>query len=160
MCAHEETEDWVCRSFKLATAMQAADAQIKAKVLAEATGAAVAATPHPVSGSRAEYDDMLNVLELVASVGLRPSPWEGEELEWTTGIVQGGSHTVHATGDSTGLSVEFPFQSRTSLLTASTREGNPQPGNGVLLVLHLPTSVGEADGLRFAAELSAGSCRP
>jgi hypothetical protein len=155
MYAHDETDDWVRKSFGLVAAIQAADAQIKAQVLAEFTGAEVDATPHPSSGLRPEHDDMLNVLEdVVVPLGQRSSAWEGEELEWTTEIVQRGQYTVLATGDSTGLSAEFPFQSRTSLLTVTTETSNPQLGNGALLVLRLPMNIGETDGHRFAVALN------
>jgi hypothetical protein len=155
MYVHAETEDWVRLTFQLVTAMQAADAQIKAEPLAEATGSIAATSAHPSSGPREEYDGMLHVLEhFVGPLGMEPSAWEGEELEWTTAMIQRGTQTVLATGDATGLGAEFPFQSRTSLLTVSSAAVNPQLGNGVLLVLHLPMAVGEADGLRFAAELT------
>ncbi len=155
MYVHEETAGWVTQTFKLACAIQAADAQIKASDLAEATGAAVAASAHPRSGARADLDDMLNVLEyVVAPAGERPSAWEGEEIEWTTSILRQGGGSVLTFGGASGLSAEFPFQSRTSLLTVSTRERNPQLGNGVLLALRLPMNIDERDGVRFAAELT------
>lgn len=153
MYVHEETEAWVARTFKLVTATQAAVAHATATLLAEVTSATVAATPHPLSGARNDADEMLGVLEFVASVGQEPSPWEGAELEWTTAIVQGAPQTVLATGGATGLTAEFPFQSRTSLLTATTEASNPQLGNGVLLLLRLPMNIGQADGVRFAVEL-------
>jgi hypothetical protein len=155
MYAHEETAGWVSGTLKMATALQAADAQIKAAGLADATGASVAATPHPVNGPRLERDEMLDVLEHgIAPAGAERSAWEGEELEWTTGMVQGFGVVVAVNGDENGLSVELPFQSRTSLITVTTRSPNPQLGNGVLLVLHLPMTIGERDGIRFAAALT------
>jgi hypothetical protein len=75
-------------------------------------------------------------------------------MRWTTELVQRGAFTVLATGDDTGMSAEFPLQSRTSLLTVTTEAENPQLGNGVLLVLHLPMGIGQADGVRLAAELT------
>ena len=126
MYVHEETEDWVRRSFQLVTAIQAADAQIKAPVLAELTDAAVAASAHPESGARPVLDDMLNVLEhVVVPLGSGPSAWQGGQMRWTTDIVRRGTFTVLATGDETGFSAEFPLQSRTSLLTVTTELENP-----------------------------------
>lgn len=155
MYAHAETRDWVGKTFQLIVAMQAADAQIKASVLAELTGSSVAATPHPASGPRPDYDDMLNVLEaVVAPLGQLASAWYGEEMEWITSVVQSGRYTVLATGDESGLSAEFPFQSRTSLVTVTTEAGNLQVGNGVLMILHLPMNIEETDGVRFAAKLT------
>jgi hypothetical protein len=154
MYAHEETEGWAGRLFKLVAAMQAADAQIKAALLAEVTGATVAATPHPLSGPRPDLDDMLNVLEqVVVPHGQGMPPWRGEDMEWTTAMVRQGPNVVLAMGDESGLTLELPFQSRTSLVTVTTDAPNPQLGNGVLLLLHLPMTIAQADGVRFAAEL-------
>lgn len=155
MYAHAESEDWVRRTFQLVVAMQAADAQIKADNLATPMGFAVAASAHPTSGPRPDYDDMLSMLEQVAGVGQQPSMWKGDDMEATTMAVQRASSTVLATGDASGISAEFPFQSRTSLLTVTTDAPNPQLGNGVLLLLHLPMTIAESDeGVRFAAELT------
>jgi hypothetical protein len=155
MYVHEETAGWVTPTFKLVCAIQAADAQIKASVLAESTGSAVAVSEHPRSGARPDLDDMLNVLEhVVAPAGERPSAWEGEEMEWTASFLSQGAGSVLTLGGESGLSAEFPFQSRTSLLTVSTRERNPQLGNGVLLTLHLPMNIDEPEGLRFATDLT------
>lgn len=155
MYVHAETEDWVRRTFQLVTAIQAADAQLKVTVLADLTGAEIAASAHPTSGPRPQPDDMLDVLEHVASrLGRRESAWQGEQMRRLTEFVQRGSFTVLATGDETGLSAEFPLQSRTSLLTVTTQAENPQLGNGVLLILHLPMLIDQDDGLRLAAELT------
>jgi hypothetical protein len=155
MYAHAETEDWVRRTFQFVVAMQAADAQIKAGVFADALGATVAATPHPTSGPRPEPDAMLDVLrDIVAPRGELPSAWEDEEMEWTLNVVRRSPHTVLATGSETGISAEFPFQSRTSLLTVTTEARNPQLGNGALLLLHLPMTIDEADGIAFATDLN------
>ena len=56
MYAHADTGDWLRPTFQRVSAIQAADAQIKASVLAEATGAAVAASAHPDSGPRPDYE--------------------------------------------------------------------------------------------------------
>jgi hypothetical protein len=149
MYAHDETSEWVRKAFGLVVAMQAADAQIKAAMLAELTESEVDASSHPVSGPRPDLDEMLNVLEhIVVPRGAHRSEWEGEELEWTTEIVRRGLYTVLATGDAKGLSAEFPFQSCTSLLTVTTEVSNPQLGNGALLVLRLPMNVAEDEGRR------------
>src|SRR5262249_42475373 len=141
--------------FRLVVAMQATDAQIKAAMLAELTGSEMDASSHPASGPRPDFDDMLNVLEhIVVPLGAHRSSWEGEELEWTSEIVQRRQYTVLATGDARGLSAEFPFQSGTSLLTVTTEVSNPQLGNGALLVLRLPMNVAEHEGQRFAVALN------
>lgn len=115
------------QAFTIVVAMQAADAQIKAGLLAEMTDARVAATAHPASGPRPDFDDMLNVLEqVVVPLGQQPCPWRGEQMESTTAPVRQGAFTVLANGDATGLSAEFSFQNRTSLLTVGTETLNPQ----------------------------------
>lgn len=155
MYAHSETERWVRKTFQLAVAMQAAEAQNTAALIAGTVGATAAATPHPVSGPRLERDDMLDVLhEIVAPYGELPSAWEGEEMEWTLDAVRRSPYTVLATGSETGMSAEFPFQSRTSLLTVTTEERNPELCNGALLLLHLPMTFAAAEGIAFATELS------
>ncbi len=155
MYAHGETEDWSRRVFQLVVAMQAAEAHASAGVLAEVLGATVAATPHPLSGARPGPDDMLDVLrDVVAPHGVPSSAWAGEEMERTLEVVRSSPYTVLATGDESGFSAELPFQSRTSLLTVSTRERNPQLGSGALLLLHLPMTIDEADGVAFATDLN------
>jgi hypothetical protein len=69
-------------------------------------------------------------------------------------VIRRGQQTVMANGDAKGLSAEFPFQSRTSLLTLTTDARNPQLGNGVLSLLRLPVSFDEEDGIRFAHDLN------
>jgi hypothetical protein len=155
MYVHANTEDWVKATFQNAVAIQAADAQLKSELLAEMTHSTVAVSGHPISGRRELADDMLLVLEqFVVPSGREPSVWEGEEMEWITTMVQQAGYTVMATGDETGLSAEFPFQSRTSLLTISTEETNPQLGNGALLILKLPMQFEQTPGIRFALELN------
>lgn len=154
MFAHQQTEDWVHPIFKAVVAMQAADAQIKAAALAEATGANVAATAHPQTGPRPTYDDMLNVLELFADAGTNAPPWCGPELEAMTAQVGGSPYVALATGGADGLTVEVPFQRDTSLLTVRTDESNPQLGRGLLMVLRLAPSIEEAEGVELATRLT------
>src|SRR5438034_3926077 len=77
-----QTLPWVKRLFSIAVATQAADAQIKGKILAEMLGARPAVSGHPESGRRNDYDDMLNsVAAVVAPRGQRASLWQGEEVK-------------------------------------------------------------------------------
>lgn len=155
MYMHAETADWVERWFAQVVAMQAADAQLKASLLAQVTGSSPATSAHPISGQRTDFDDMLNVLEqVVVPRGEDPCPWEGDDMRTVVDIIRGGQQTVMANGDGDGLTAEFPFQSRTSLLTLTTEARSPQLGNGVLSLLRLPVSFSEEDGIRFAHELN------
>lgn len=155
MYLHAETADWVRRWFGQVVAMQAADAQLKAPLLARVTDSSPATSAHPTAGKRDEYDDMLNVLEqVVVPRGEDPCPWGGDDMRTVVEIIRGGQQTVMANGDGDGLTAEFPFQSRSSLLTLTTEARNPQLGNGVLSLLRLPVSFGEEDGIRFAHDLN------
>ena len=155
MYLHEETADWVRRCFGTVVAIQAADAQLKAELLAKITGAEPAPSAHPTSGLRPELDGMLHLLEhVVVPAGQEPSAWEGDQMLAVLEVVQSSGNTVLATGDAAGLTAELPFQSETSLLTVATRESHPQLGNGVLIKLTLPVLFSEEDGPRFASELN------
>ncbi len=155
MYVHEETAFCFRRAFQLVTAMQAADAQIRAEVLATATGATVAATLHPASGPRTTQDDMLDLFrDVVTPYGARPCRWVGDEMERVWRAIRASPFTVLSLGGGSGFSAEFPFQSRTSLLQVLTGEAHPQVGNGVTLLLRLPMLVDRDDGLRLAAELT------
>lgn len=155
MYVHEETADWVKRCFGAVVAIQATDAQLKAELLARATGAKPATSAHPVSGPRPELDNMLNILEqVVVPRGHAPSAWEGDQMLAIVEAVQSAGNTVMATGGETGLTAELPFQSETSLLTVRTRERHPQLGYGVLIRLQLPVLFPESDGIQFAGELN------
>ena len=139
----------------MVVAIQAADAQIKAPVLAKVTDTALATSGHPSSGPRPDLDDMLNVLEqVVVPRGQEPCAWQEEAMLALVDAVQSAGNTVLATGDATGLTAELPFQSETSLLTVTTREQHPQLGNGVLVRLQLPVLFPEAEGPGFASELN------
>jgi hypothetical protein len=70
------------------TAVQAADAQVKAPMLAEPTNATVAASAHPSSGPRPDIDDMNNILEdVVAPMGREPSRWAGDDMEQALEVI-------------------------------------------------------------------------
>jgi hypothetical protein len=154
MYAHEGTADWVARLFGLVVAMQAADAQLKAETLAEATGSRPWATQHPTSGRRPEPDDMLNALGEVVRNGEFESRWSGEDMLAALEVFQGAPNVVLATGDDDGMSVEFPFQAETSLLQALTDAPHPQLGNGVLTLLRLPVHGNDHEASRHALRLN------
>lgn len=155
MYVHSDTADWVRKCFGTVVAMQAADAQLKAELLAKLTGAEPATSAHPASGARPDLDEMLGILEdIVVPRGREPSVWQGDQMAALIEVVKSAGNTVLATGDESGLTAELPFQSETSLLTVSTREEHPQLGNGVLIRLRLPVLFSEEDGPRFAFELN------
>ena len=147
MYVHEQTLPWVKRLFSIAVATQAVDAQIKGKVIAGMLGARPAVSGHPESGRRNDCDDMLNFLAaVVAPRGQRASLWQGEEVKEAVEQLQ-GPPCILATGDDrgAGLTAEFPFFERTSLLRATTEEAHPQLGTGILFRLSLPITDSKQD---------------
>lgn len=155
MWMNADTADWVRRLFAFVTAMQAADAQVKAPILAELTNASVASSAHPSSGPRRDVDDMLNVLEDVfVPIGREPSRWAGDDMQHAFDVVRTSPFDLLATGDSDGFTAELPFRSKSSLLQAITTEANPQVGNGLLLLLSLPMTFSPEAGIQQAHELN------
>jgi hypothetical protein len=155
MWMHAGTVDWVRRLFAFVTAVQAADAQVKAPMLAAVTNATVAASAHPSSGPRPDIDDTNNILEdIVAPMGREPSRWAGDDMEQALEVISTAPFNFLATGGPDGLTAEFPFQSKTALLRARTQSPHPQLGNGLLLLLSLPMTVDSAEGTQLAHELN------
>jgi hypothetical protein len=125
--------------------LQAIEAADRAEVIAKMVGGKVDNSAHPVSGSRAEVDDMFGVLDDVfRPKGQLPSPWRGsEELNEIRETLNQGN--CLSTGDENGLSAEFAFGGETSLLRVITEENNPWIGSGVGIFLQLPISVDEEE---------------
>ena len=155
MWTHADVEGWVRRLFGLVAAVQATDAQIKAPLLAEMTGATLAASSHPKSGQRVAADDMLHIIEyLVAPQGQQSSRWAGHDMQHTFEMVRDSPFSLCATGGEDGFTAEFPFQSGSSLLRALTTVAHPQVGHGLLLLLSIPPQFSADEGLRHACELN------
>jgi hypothetical protein len=155
LVVHEETEGLATQLMAWAATIQVAEGHIIAPAYAEACHSTVAASPHPSSGQRTQGDDLLNIIAaLVAPHGEHPSMWADGEIEQVGDLFQ-GPPCVLANADRTGLTAEFPFSSRTSLLQVMTNEGNPRLGNGCLMLLTLPWGGNDVDTARMALELNA-----
>jgi hypothetical protein len=156
MYVHAETQDWVQPAFALAVAMQAAEAELLADGLAEALGATVAASSHPASGPRPEPDEMLNILTaVVVPDGTGPSAFPGDHFNLARGMME---HSLFlASGDESGLTVEFPFGNFTSLCRIQTDQPHPWFGAGLLVRLTVPaggSGEGEAGQMEQALALN------
>jgi hypothetical protein len=137
MYVHDQSCEWVQRAFSLAVAMQAAEAETLADALAGGLGARVAASAHPHSGARTDPDDMLNLLRaVVIPEGAGPSQFPGTHFPTALETMERGGFL--ATGDESGLTVEFPFGDFTSLCRLTTEDRHPWLGAGLLARLSLP----------------------
>jgi hypothetical protein len=144
MYVHAETQDWVRPAFALAVAMQAAEAEMLADGLAEALGATVAASSHPASGPRPKPDDMLNILTaVVVPDGAGPSAFPGDHFNLAREMME--QSLFLASGDESGLTVEFPFGGFTSLCRIQTNQPHPWFGAGLLVRLTVPAG-GSSEG--------------
>jgi hypothetical protein len=135
---HDQNEELYKKLMAWATSIQVAEAHILIQGLGELRRATVATSVHPVSGQRVDMDDMLNVIDLaVAPSGQEPSLWVHPEFEQAVKFLQ-QPPCVLVTGDTHGLTAEFPFPGSTSLFRAIAQEHHPRLGNGCLLRLTLP----------------------
>jgi hypothetical protein len=100
---------------------------------------------------------MLNLVAAkVVPEGRAASRYAGQDVTETLKFLQ-RPPTVLATGDSDGLSAEFPFGGNTSLLQMSARESHPYLGNGLFILLEVPQGPSGAtnpEAARFALELN------
>lgn len=152
MWTHEQTSQIVARSFSVVAAIQVAQAQAQGPMLAPLVDGELALSEHPDSGPRPEPDEMLGLLELVASDGANPSLWVGAEMATALEMVQSVPIVTLATGDETGMSIEVPFGQATALIQVDATEAHPSLGNGMLVRLSLP---GDANpGPEWAAMLN------
>ena len=135
--------------------------------LAEATRGIPAASEHPESGAREDFDDILNVPRaLVVPAGQGPSQWAGDLM---VGLPSFDPATwIEANGTATSFTAEFECINRVTaqccqchalrlvpwaqlLLQIFTTERHPDLGSGALLVPQAPAHV-------FEEEESARCC--
>ncbi len=135
---HAEIVAWMTRLFSSLAVIQAIEAEARAEIIAEMVEGDLDCSAHPSSGERPEADEMMTVLDNVfRPMGQRPSPWNGsEELDEIRAILNGSN--CFSMGDSTGLTAEFSFASRTSMMQIITDEENPVIGSGVGMFLQIP----------------------
>ena len=105
---HGENARWLGALFSAAVAIQAADAHIKLDGVATLLNPRPDQSQHPVSGTRKEPDDMLNVIEAVfAPQGRGPSSFG--KGDFASALAMEPSPWVLANGDDSGMTAEFPF---------------------------------------------------
>jgi len=136
-----------------AMALQMADAYAEATELAEAFGARVAATPHPLRGLRERADEMVGILEIYQQRGEGESPFGIDEIAELVHLEPRpwvmASNELHRLD----ADLEFADQLRARLeLDASTT--HPSLGSGLQMRLQLPI---EPDDM-IAQRLNASEC--
>ena len=141
------------RFFSAAVLLTTVEAHAKAQQLAALVDGEVAASEHPISGSRPELDDLLNFADAeIVPRGQGPSAFVGPAMAAAT---QAPSlQSVFANGDESGLTAELPFfgdtpmmmkaalglagPPETSLVQLLTQPRHPGYGSGMLALLKLP----------------------
>jgi hypothetical protein len=126
-----------------AMALQMADAYGEAKELADAFGAAVADTPHPQRGLRAQPDEMVGILEVYQERGAGDSPFTPEEI---AALVQIDPRPwTLASSDMLKLDAELEFADNlTARLELDAAEKHASLGSGLQMRLLLPVEPDEA----------------
>ncbi len=134
---HEGNAEWAGPLVAWAAAIQLHEAHFLGGEAAKLLGTTAATTAHPTSGPRMAPDGILGLLKrVVLPKGEQASRYVGEEIEAAVRELQ-NPPCVLCTGDSGGLSAEFPLLERTSLLRVLTGTPHPLLGNGALWLLAL-----------------------
>ncbi len=151
---HEETLELWEHLFTAAALLQVADAHATVDDIAEFTWSRPATSQHPIHGIRDVPHDALNVVrDVFVPPGTRPSMYVGSDFvvaQRTVGRIAG----VHSTADKVGLTSEFPFGESTAFLWMRTDIQNPRLGNGLTIVLILPTRFPAGERGALALELN------
>lgn len=136
-----------------AMALQIADAHAEAQDLADAFGATVAASAHPVRGPRATPDEMVTIGDVYQERGGADSPFGSEELAQLVHVeprpwllAANDLHSVHADLD---FAPGLPAR-----LELDAGEAHPALGSGLQMRLMLPV---EPDPM-IAQKLNANEC--
>jgi hypothetical protein len=148
-------ENWLlARSIALhAMALQMADAYGEAPELAEAFGARVAATPHPLRGLRDRPDEMVGILEIYQQRGDGETPFGPDEIAelvhldprpWTM-----AANELHKLDADLEFATNLPAR-----LELDAAERHPSLGSGLQMRLLLPVEPDEA----IAQKLNANEC--
>ena len=160
MWVHEDSRDWVARAFSVIAAIQVAQAQQQAAMLAPLVGGEMAVSQHPRSGPRSEPDEMLSLLDVVEADGHGPSRWSGVEMLAALEQVRELPIVTLASGDVSGMAIEVPYRQTSALIQLDTREAHPGLGNGMVARLSLPGDAGpgpEWAAMRNQQELSTST---
>lgn len=166
---HRENIGWLCKILMTAAVLQNATAHSHAHPIAQACNGTPAASNHPVSGERPDFDDMLNVPEqVIIPLGAEPSRFTGPLAE---GL---GKSAIEmgwfGTSDETGITCEVPYTGNvpafmqdpnspdtkhlTALVRIFTDQPHPQFGNGALTLMQLPIAPGADQAAKLANHLN------
>ena len=155
---HGQNLDWTHPLLAWVGLMQVAEARLWAQV-ADETGVARAGwSTHPVTGPRRVPDELTGIVDkVILPRGRGPSPFVGIDMEECLRFAQ-RPPVVLATGGPDGVTVEVPFNRRTSLVQVRADARHPVLGSGLLVLLTLPvTATGAAQALELNRhELEAG----
>lgn len=156
--ATSDNTEWLWEILQTAAVLQNASAHRRAHAIAEACNGRPAGSNHPTSGERPDLDDMLKMPDrVIAPLGAEPSRFTGsltKELgELATEI------TCSRTADETSIHCEVPYtgdrpygphdwnnpggaRRQTALVRIFTDRAHPRYGNGALMLMHLPVTLG------------------
>ena len=152
---HLRTFKMVMELFTIVVAIQAAEARAKTHSLTGILGASPAASSHPTSGPRPQYDGMADaVAGPMKLFGQEPSVWSGNECEAALASIESSGWCLTATGDHNSFAAELPFHRMTSLLTVKTDEVHPRLGHGAFLRLSIPARHAKAEAHRLVLEFN------
>lgn len=161
---HKENRSFIGTMFKLASAIQAADALIKANIPIESLNEIQMvrnSTKHPTSGVRDHYDDMTEIIkDFVRPHGDKESPFC--EADFTALKNIDSNPSIMTNADESGVTAEFPvmehghssinvmmddatYSPGTALFQATNEEDHPQLGSGCFIKMTLPIGKNDAD---------------
>src|SRR5262249_3208728 len=139
--------------------MQVADAEIRGRGIGELLKRPAMITAHPTAGSRAEYDDLVNVIEkLVAPAGQQPSRWVGQEMLDILTLFK--SRSLFATGDASGVAFELPWADYSCLVELNPTFKHPRIGNCLHVTMKLSDAASHEQMVRIATVLNAVEALP
>jgi hypothetical protein len=152
---HAEVFEQRLRDLATSAVLQITDAQLRAPMLENQFDETADVSEHPTSGHRSVPDELLQVVtQVLAPAGENASAWDGTgEFEQTTDAFNERNSAL-GSADSSGLTLEFAFGNQTSMLRLLTDQENPQLGNGLLQLLHMPFSSSQEECLDLVMQLN------
>jgi hypothetical protein len=161
---HKENKSFIGPMFKLAAAIQTADALIKASFAAELMNEIQMvrnSTGHPTNGMRDHYDELTEIIrDFVRPQGEKESPYCEMDFAALKNIDPNPSIMTNA--DNNGITAEFPvmdygpssinaimddytYSSGSALFQATNKENHPQLGSGCFIKIILPIGENESE---------------
>jgi hypothetical protein len=152
---HMESADWVVPLFAALAITQLIDAQARAEVYAEMFSAVPNKSHHPLSGVRADHDEILGTIaQVYLPAGQEASRWiTSGEFEELLPLLRHGN--LFANGDRSGFTAEMAFGKDTALIRATGSELHRQFGTGLRLSLALPVALSEQAAVSLSLQLNA-----